>query len=377
MKNPFFFREIPVDAPFCDRQEELRQLQSWAEGKANVVLYSPRRYGKTSLVKRVQSNLAQKGVIVIFADFFGVASTEDVASRLASAVFSVTYKHKPLWEKAIRYLKVFRPVLKPDAEGFSLSVEPTGGNRGIALLNETMSSIGELIKNSKQLLNITLDEFQEIVELPDSLQIEAALRTHIQSQQASYFFVGSRRTVLLKFFTEKHRPFYQSAITYELKRLPLDELVSFISRLFEKGGIKCTPQNALNIAEAVGCHPYYSQKLCFFTFDLAKGSVSDKIIQDAMVRLLESERPVFETILQDLSPRQKLLLRALADDPTDKIFAAEYLKKHDLKSVGGIQSSLSRLLALDIIEHEGSGPWRLVDPLLPVFIKNQSRTFVS
>jgi hypothetical protein len=40
MKNPFFFREIPVNAPFCDRQEELRQLQSWAEGKANVVLYS-------------------------------------------------------------------------------------------------------------------------------------------------------------------------------------------------------------------------------------------------------------------------------------------------------------------------------------------------
>ena len=47
MSNPFYLQEIPVDAPFCDRGGELKELQSYAEAKANVVLFSPRRYGKT------------------------------------------------------------------------------------------------------------------------------------------------------------------------------------------------------------------------------------------------------------------------------------------------------------------------------------------
>ena len=69
-KNPFILSVIPPDAPFCNRIEELEQLTSYAIDGTNVVLFSPRRFGKTSLVKRVQAKLAKQGMLVLYADFF-------------------------------------------------------------------------------------------------------------------------------------------------------------------------------------------------------------------------------------------------------------------------------------------------------------------
>ena len=215
MSNPFYLQEIPVDAPFCNRTAELKELQSYAEAKANVVLFSPRRYGKTFLVKRVQKKLADKGAVAIFADFFGVGSIEDVAGRLAKAVFVVTHSKAPLWKSALRVVKTFGPVLKPESSGgISLSVERSSvAKSGLPLLEETMESLGEFIHTTKALVQVTLDEFQEIVVLKEALQVEAALRTQISQHRASYFFVGSRRRILLGIFNERQRPFFRGLST--------------------------------------------------------------------------------------------------------------------------------------------------------------------
>ena len=209
MRNPFYLQEVPVDEPLCDRENELKELQSYAEAKANVVIFSPRRFGKTSLVRRVQSWLVDNGAVVIFADFFGVGSVEDVAARLAKAVYGFTHGKSSLWKTALRTLLPFRPVLKPDPSGgISLNVEPaSAGRSGLELLEETIVSIHQFIESAHQLVHIALDEFQEIVTLKEALQIEAVLRTHIQRQKASYFFVGSRRRVLSGIFNERQRPF--------------------------------------------------------------------------------------------------------------------------------------------------------------------------
>ena len=105
--------------------------------------FLPGDFGKTSLVKRVQSRLAAKGAVVIFADFFGVGSVEDVAARLAKAVYGFTHGKPSLWKTALRTLLSFRPVLKPDPSGgISLSVEPaTAGRSGLHLLEETIDSL--------------------------------------------------------------------------------------------------------------------------------------------------------------------------------------------------------------------------------------------
>ncbi|MBI4848289.1 MAG: ATP-binding protein [Nitrospirae bacterium] len=375
MANPFYLQEIPVDALFCNRIEELKELQSYAEARANVVIFSPRRYGKTSLVKRIQKNLSQKGAVTIFADFFGVASVDDVAARLAKAVFAVTHKNAPLWKKALRAIKSFRPVLKPEIDGtFTLSVEPSSiGTTGVNLLDETMGSLGEFIGSNRNLLvHIALDEFQEIVVLKEALKIEAVMRTNIQQHRASYFFIGSRRRVLLGIFNEQQRPFFQSAVNYPLKSLPADELEKFIIEQFRSGKIKCSPETARRLASVVKYHPYYSQKLGFFVFEIG-GRVTEDSIDRALGKLLLSEKAVFEATTQGLTSQQRLLLHAIAMEPAKKILASSYIRKHGIGSIGGIQHALRLLEELDLVEKDGqTGCWNLVDPLFAVWLRSQT-----
>ena len=207
MNNPFTPGVIHPEAPFCNRLKELKELESYASSSANVVLYSPRRYGKTSLVRRVQSGLSKKKVITIYVDLFGVTTIDEIAKRTARSVYLVTQKDKPLF-------KTFRPVLKPTETGdsFTVTVEPaTSSLTGIDLLEATMTDLGMFIQATPSGVNIAFDEFQEITEL-NSLEIEGVLRSHIQTQKASYFFVGSRRRVLLDMFNLRNRPFFQSSI---------------------------------------------------------------------------------------------------------------------------------------------------------------------
>ena len=374
MSNPFYLQEVPVDAPFCNREKELKELQSYAEGGANVVLFSPRRYGKTSLVKRIQKKLADKRAVTIFADFFGVASVDDVAMRLAKGVFAVTHSKDPLWKKALKTIRSFRPVLKPDlGGGISLSVEPSSAGRsGLILLEETMDSVADFINTIHCSVHIALDEFQEIVILKESLQVEAAMRTRVQQKQASYFFIGSRRRILLGIFNERQRPFFQSAINYPLKTLPVDELVEFIAEQFTKNKRKCNQDIARQLVSLVGCHPYYSQKVAFFVYELS-GKVTVEAIRQGIEKLILSEKPVFEATLQPLSPHQRLLLQALAKEPTQKLLASDYIRNHRLGSVGGVQHSARLVADLDLIEKdEETGSWRVVDPVFAMWLRKQT-----
>lgn len=370
MGNPFYLQEVPVDAPLCDRDGELKELLSYAEAGANVVIFSPRRFGKTSLVRRVQSRLADHGAVVIFADLFGVGSVEDVAARLAKAVYGFTHGKSSLWKTALRTLLSFRPVLKPDPSGgISLSVESaSAGRSGLELLDETIVSIHQFIESAQRLVHIALDEFQEIVTLKEALQIEAVLRTHIQRQKASYFFVGSRRRVLLGIFNERQRPFFQSAINYPLGPLPSADLAKFISWQFREHGKPCTEEMALRLVSLVGCHPYYSEKLGFFVYEMAD-VVTEETIEAGLQKLIVSEKPVFEAILQGLSPHQRLLLKAIALEPAKKILAGGYIQRHGLGSTGGVQHSARQLEDLDLIERRGDQElWQLVDPILAMWL---------
>jgi len=374
MGNPFYLQEVPVDAPFCDRTREMKELQSYAEAKANVVLFSPRRYGKTSLIKRVQKRLADHGAISLFADFFGVASVEDVAARLAKAVFALTHNQEPLWKTAMKAIRSFRPVLKPDPSGgINLSVEPSSaGKSGLALLEETLESLGEFVTRAGKLVQISLDEFQEVSALREALQIEGIMRTCIQRHQASYCFVGSRRRILLAIFNERQRPFFQSAINYPLRPLPPLELAEFIAEQFKGSRRKCSLKMARQLAARAEHHPYYSQKLAFFVYEISR-VVTEEAIQQAMEKLIASEKPVFEAIIQGLPLHQRLLLRALSLEPVQKLLSSSYIHKHGLGSVGGVQHSVRQLEELDLIQKdEEAGFWRLVDPMFGKWMKNQA-----
>ena len=365
MGNPFMLRVLPPAAPFCNRAQELSDLESHATNKANVVVFSPRRFGKTSLVRRLQAQLTEKDIIPFYIDLFMVTSPEDVAQRIAKSVYTILHRRESLLKKGVRYLKIFktfRPVFKPSAQdGVVLSVETSSpGLSGMEMLEEVLGELGRYIEREDSGIHVVLDEFQEITELKKT-PVEGILRTHIQEHPASYFFVGSRRRILLDMFNQKKRPFYQSAIMYPLQPLPQNDLIGFLTEEFAKGGKECPVKMGELIFDRTSGYPYYVQALAYYVFVESEKVVTEKAIEAAFTKLLASERYGFESLIQGLSGGQIALLRALAGDPQQKLLSTEFMARHKL-SIGGIQSAQKKLVDLDLIENDGSG-WKLVDPV--------------
>ena len=369
MKNPFYFKALPDDAPFCNRSKELAALLRFAESLNDVVLYSPRRYGKTSLMRRVQKTLRDQGTVTLFVDFYGVASLHEVASRVATAVFRVTHGEKPLWDKALQIIKTFRPVLLPSQDGgVEVSVEASEGRLGMSLLEAALDELGEFVARVGRPVHTVFDEFQEITILPEARQIEAAMRTRIQQYQAAHCFVGSRRRLLIAMFNENQRPFFQSAHNFALPPLPEGELTNFVRDRFAVVGTTCRETVAADLVRRVQCHPHYTQRLGYLTFEVTGQEVTTTHIDEAFRDLLATERPVFEAMLQPLPPQQRLLLRALAREPAQQVMAKNFVRTHQLGSTNGIGHSVKQLATLDLIADD-DGPWQVVDPLFAVWLR--------
>ena len=365
MANPFTRRVIAPGSPFCNRAEELKDLIRHAANQANVVVFSPRRYGKTSLVRKVQAEIEKEGFFTFYADLFMVTSVNEVAERIAKSVYAVLHKRESLFQKGARFLKTFttfRPVLKPSPEnGFTLSVEPFSATiPGIELLDKVLEELGLFVQRERPKVHFVLDEFQEVTEIKEP-SIEGIFRKHIQHHKASYFFVGSRRRVLLDIFNQRSRPFYQSAIMYPIKPLPHHELVSFLTARFEKGGKKCPKSLAEKISQRTFQYPYYAQALAYNVFDLSGKVIKSEDVDAGFERLLSSERYAYEAMVQGLTGTQIALLRALATSPNSKILSSDYIARHKL-TVGGVQYAQKKLVELDLIEKDND-IWHVVDPI--------------
>ena len=169
---------------------------------------------------------------------------------------------------------------------------------------------------------------------------------------------------MLDIFNDRKRPFFQSSLNYELKPLPHKDMVLFITSEFKRAGKYINEEDASEICRLVLNHPYYMQKFCFFLYEEIDKEVRRKDIAGIKAIVVESERVVFESILQGLRTKQINILSALAKEPTAKVYSASYMARHNLGSTGGIQQGLNTLSKKDLIEKDyRTGVWSVVDPI--------------
>ncbi len=372
MPNPFMIETLPPDSPFCDREEEMRRLLSCAESGTNVVLFSPRRYGKTSLALRVQATLSKKGYVTIYCQLFGVDSVSDAAFRMARSILGAIHARESLLEKGKRFLKYFssfRPVFKPSHDGISVTVEPSSLEKPEELLEHILEELGEFSAKSGYGVNFVLDEFQEITRLKESAQIEGIIRGRIQGQKGSYFFLGSRRGILLTMFSDRKRPFFQSAMNLELSPLPHHDVISFLGGLFSREGRDCPEKICADISFKVAQHPYYIQRLSREVYDLGNEKVSQEDVDQALKNVIDSERYAFEAVLSQLTTSQVRVIRTLAAFPAKEMLSAEFIGRCAI-APSSVQFARDRLRKEDLIEREKeSGLWKVVDPVFAMWLK--------
>lgn len=271
-------------------------------------------------------------------------------------------------KRFLKYFTSFRPVFKPSEDCISISVEPASDVKPIELLECVLEELGEFAAGSGYRINFVLDEFQEITRLKESAQIEGIIRGKIQGQKISYFFLGSRRGILLAMFSDRKRPFFQSAIHLELPPLPLADITAFLEKMFSKEGRECPQKICQEISMVVDQHPYYVQRLAREVYDLGKKRISGERVAKALENIIDMERYAFETVLSRLTLPQVRVIRVLARYPSREMLSGEFIGRCGLPP-SSVQFARDRLKAEDLIaQDKGGGLWKVVDPVFTMWL---------
>ena len=366
MPNPFRLEVLGDGDPFCDRREEVQKLLRCARSTQNVVLASPRRYGKTSLCRRVQKILDDEGVLCFAFDFSGVDGVSEIARRLARDMLKALHGRESLLTRGKRWLNAltaFRPVLTFDPMG-EPSVSVTRANDAEnprTLLEQTLEDLARIVEAKEWPCHVVMDEFQDLTKLPESQVVEGIVRRTLQGVPASFVFSGSRRSLLLDMFSDQKRFLTLSAVKMFLPELPVEETGECIRTFFEREGKRVDAEVSVALVRAARQYPFYVQRLASEVFERSGQVVSREDVALAKTAVMQSETGLYETMIAPLTTRQLRLLKALAAAPSAHLLSADFVARAELPG-SSIADIRDILLREDLIEKADDGVWRVVDP---------------
>jgi AAA+ ATPase superfamily predicted ATPase len=367
--NPFTIG-IAQHNRFCNRRAEIKTLTDNMIAGIHTVVYAPRRYGKSSLARVVVEELGE-AMTGIAIDLFSVTSSSDAVQKIYRGIIAAlgakAADRSNFAQKASAIFKKIRLSLDFDpatsAPEFSLSL---GDQPAEIHLEQVIANLDEYCRIQGIKVCLVLDEFQEICNLKDARMVEGLLREGLQSaQHVSFLMMGSRRTLLRDMFEDKKRPFYKSAYVLKLSPIPREEFTVFLQERFSTADVPISREEAEAIFDFTDGYPYYTQKLAMLYYELKQAG---QPLAAARQQLLEMESTDFENIFVNLTNHQKQLLKAVAVASPKNIHAVSFLAEQKLGSQGGIQSSLKKLQALDLIENTDLG-WHVTDPIFARWLR--------
>ena len=369
--NPFHYgRPLESMEGLVDRDAELVDLLGCVRSGQAVMVYGPRRYGKTSLARVVEGRVREEyGIPGIYVDLWGAGSISDIVSVLGQAYAraSGTFRMRRFLADLLGRLD-----FTVSFEGASVGVDYEGTRSG----RREREVLMELLRVPQRMSSraasgrvlVVLDEFGEVLNIPG--EPDALMRSAFQdSPDVSFLFMGSKRSLMDGLFSDRRRPFYNFGRRIELSRLPYEGLGTFVEERFENAGRSITPE-AVDVLLGLGQgHPYRTQQLAFHTFRLsADGTADEETVLAAKDAALDEAEPEFRAVLDTMERPRRAVLVALCKEPTTEIYSRPYMQRHGIKGSGSMKSAIDSLLASGDLEQAGSGPPRPTDPLLALWV---------
>lgn len=372
--NPFSFGDLALDEAFTDRQVELQALETDMLNGQNVALIAPRRYGKSSLVRRASQHLVAQGVLVAEVDLMKAPTKERLASHLARAIHDDIAS--PLFKAKEAALKIFdslrvQPVITVDpAQGtYSFTFVARHTDEDIdATLERLLELPAQLAAEQNARVVVYFDEFQEITDIDPKLP--ALMRAVFQEQpDVAHIYAGSKKDMMSRLFNDKNEAFYRSAKVMEIGAIPRPLFVTFIKERFDatdKGVSDAAIEGLLDITEG---HPYATQELAYALWDEVPAGFSATIsdLERALDIVLRSENARFTLLWDTLARAQRQLLQALAVEP-GHVQSAKYLVQHGLPSASGVQKAARALETAELIGKRADRTTAIVEPFLAEWI---------
>ena len=374
MRNPFRYGARVSGGAFFDRERIMRDMLGVVDGGNNIVLYGPRRYGKSSLVGEVMTRLRAKGWVCAEVNMMDVASLEDFVSQYSRALYREASPAIGTLRHVAGLFRRVSPKIGIDGEGKpELRFEITSRKAGVSALRDVLELPAKICPAGRTL--VVMDEFQEVESLGLGAQFERTMRSVIQNQpDIAYVFLGSKTHMLERMFSSPSRPFYNSAQKFVLSRPPAEESVRFVVERFKSVGVKISENLAAKVVDLAGNVPYYVQAVSSWVYSAVAGGpsriVRDADVEDAFQSLYATETILMESVFASHPESQRLLMRALSKEPVAR-FDEDYRDRHSLPSTSTVNTALRRLVRESVVE-SFDGLYALSDPLLAYHISTRS-----
>lgn len=372
MKKSFIYGVSVSGENFTDRVQETRRLAADFENGVNVILISPRRMGKTSLVKRVQNQVNGSKIRVVYLDIYDCRSEYDFYNKFATTILKETSGRMELFmENVKQFLTRLSPKISfsPDPNmDYSVSLGITPKNYS----PEEILNLPEQIATKMGIhIVVCIDEFQQIGEWADSLTIQKKMRSVWQHQQhTSYCLFGSKKHLLANLFQNRRMPFYQFGDTIYLAPIPTNDWVPFICGKFAEKGKSISEEWAGRICLVVSNHSSYVQQLAWNIMINTETEVTEEIFQQAVSELLDQSSALFIQQIQGLTTYQMNLIRCLCQGIHKDFTSKEVLETYQLGSKSNISRLKMALIEKEIIEEDGVS-LTLVDPVFALWFKKE------
>ena len=369
LANPFIYQGYESPEYFCDRETETKSLLSHLKNGRNVTLISPRRIGKTGLIKNVFFHLKEedKDTVCLYLDIFATKNLHDFVEQLGTMVINdIVRKNASFIEKAIAFFSALRPVLSMDPltgePSVSITVEP-------AQEDITIRSIFNYLNESGKEIYVAIDEFQQIAEYPEK-GTEALLRSYIQfAQHVHFIFSGSKHHLMAEIFGSPKHPFYQSTEMMGLKPLKCDVYYLFCQNFFKQKGGELSKDIFEHVYKKFDGHTWYIQCIMNRLYETERQVDSVQQVNAALLSILEGREPQFESLVQFFTENQFSLLKAIAmDDIVAQPTAGKFIKEHKLSGASSVKAALKVLEEKELVYRKSDG-YIIYDRFMDLWLK--------
>lgn len=369
LANPFVYEGYKGAEYFCDRIEESEKIIKNLQNGVNTTLVSPRKIGKTGLIKHVFSQIknSNKDAICIYVDIFHTQNQYEFVQALGNAIIQEKLlDSRSSMEKILGYFSHWRPVISFDTLTGSPSISVTLDRSNT---EHTIESILGHLNNSNKEVFVAIDEFQTITDYPEK-GTEALLRSHIQFMHNVHFiFSGSKKHLLYEMFGSPKRPFYHSTSFMDLHPLREDVYYDFAAKFFKEKKGDFSVEVFHYLYELFQGHTWYMQSVMNRLYQQEKQVENNQQVNEAIVSILDDKSSQYETLITFLTDNQFHVLKAIAKEgcvaqPQSNAF----IQKYELPSASSIKKSLEVLTEKDLVYHDTKG-YSVYDHFFEIWLK--------
>lgn len=369
IKNPFYFGNEVYGDDFCNRIKELQELENDSLSGQNMLLYAPRRFGKTSLLKKLEQKLkSNKQYKFIYIDLFSVSSVDEFIQKYFNLIV------KTFEEDSSKVINLFKEILNIRPNITMTMNSSTDLSYGLSFTKKEQTQTLEDILNlpisyakkfNKNII-IVFDEFQEIEQLEIEKKLRSVLQTH--GREIAYIFSGSKKSILTQMFNDKTRAFYKGVKHFRIDEITLDDWNIFIENKFIQSNKQIDSKYIKQTFEITKGFPYHMQQIMAIIWEKTSKRVTNDIVKESLKIILEREYDLYSIVWTQLTPNQKNTLKYIIQTDGKDLYSNENLNNSSF-SASTLKSTLEALIKKDICDKKDEG-YYLIDPFMKYWLEN-------